>query len=117
MYVYPLSVNYTSRSTSARNIAVRVQFMDGEDFDASALEVNKFVTDSEANMSVNLIIMLCGKWRSFSFWLLGFPLHWLLNSWILNPDKENLFDDQVLLKLVINFFILMTFTYGSKVIL
>ena len=59
MYVYPLSVNYTSRSTSARNIAVRVQFMDGEDFDASALEVNKFVTDSEANMSVNLIIMLC----------------------------------------------------------
>ena len=52
MYVYPLSVNYTSRSTSARNIAVRVQFMDGEDFDASALEVNKFATDSEANLSI-----------------------------------------------------------------
>ena len=31
MYVYPLSVNYTSRSSSARNIAVKVQFLGGEE--------------------------------------------------------------------------------------
>ena len=31
LYVYPLSVNYTSRSSSARNIAVKVQFLGGEE--------------------------------------------------------------------------------------
>ena len=31
LYVYPLSVNYTSRSSSARNIAVKVQFLAGEE--------------------------------------------------------------------------------------
>ncbi|XP_067028614.1 dedicator of cytokinesis protein 7-like isoform X1 [Acropora muricata] len=31
LYVYPLSVNYTSRSSSARNIAVKVEFLAGED--------------------------------------------------------------------------------------
>ena len=29
--MYPLSVNYTSRSTSARNIAIKVQFLAGEE--------------------------------------------------------------------------------------
>ncbi|XP_015776632.1 PREDICTED: dedicator of cytokinesis protein 7-like [Acropora digitifera] len=31
LYVYPLSVNYTSRSSSARNIAVKVEFLAGEE--------------------------------------------------------------------------------------
>ncbi|XP_068675223.1 dedicator of cytokinesis protein 7-like [Montipora foliosa] len=31
LYVYPLSVNYTSRSASARNIAVKVEFLVGEE--------------------------------------------------------------------------------------
>ena len=39
LYVYPLSVNYTSRSTSARNIAVKVQFLAGEEL--SPLEVRE----------------------------------------------------------------------------
>lgn len=39
LYVYPLSVNYTSKSTSARNIAVKVQFLAGEEL--SPLEVRE----------------------------------------------------------------------------
>ena len=40
LYVYPLSVNYTSRSSSARNIAVKVEFLAGEE--VAPLEVLYF---------------------------------------------------------------------------
>ena len=80
MYVYPLSVNYTSRSTSARNIAVRVQFMDGEDFDASALEVNKFVTDSEANNIMSVNLNNYALWTMKFFWFFGSLVFHYINS-------------------------------------
>ena len=31
MYIYPKSLNFTNRQGSARNIAVKVQFMNGEE--------------------------------------------------------------------------------------
>ena len=39
LYVYPLSANFSSRGGSARNIAVKVQFMANED-PSGAMEVS-----------------------------------------------------------------------------
>ena len=41
LYVYPRSLNFVNRQGSARNLAVRVQFMSGED-ESCAMPVSLF---------------------------------------------------------------------------
>lgn len=61
LYVYPKSLNFSSRQGSVRNIAVKVQFMAGED-PSQALPVSRSQND-------NVLPALKGSLQC-SFWIL-----------------------------------------------
>ena len=62
------------------------------------------------------VICCAGKWAEITVTLV-FVFSILFSLHSCGYDKENLFDNQKLLKLVIIFLILMTFTFDSRVIL
>ena len=62
------------------------------------------------------VICCAGKWVEITVTLV-FVFSILFSLHSCGNDKENLFDNQKLLKLVIISFILMTFTFNSRVIL
>lgn len=58
LYVYPLSVNYTSRSTSARNIAIKVQFFAGEEMAPLEVRFSQHGHGAHFQTRHNLILTL-----------------------------------------------------------
>ncbi len=68
LYVYPEALNFANRQGSARNIAVKVQFMNGEE-EQSALPVRLLFIfySSIKNM---LVTEYVGHFSSVRFWLL-----------------------------------------------
>ena len=63
LYVYPLSVNYTSRSSSARNIAVKVEFLAGEE--VAPLEV--LYVDQETSGGYMLLLSMVNTGQKLLF--------------------------------------------------
>ena len=62
LYVYPRSLNFSNRQGSARNLAVKVQFMSGEE-DKCALKVQYFYDIMFCSQTwISLTIPLCSSW-------------------------------------------------------